>query len=229
MTRPSPSSETRPPTPNCGSPRPAAVANFTVASTPRDLRPPERGVEGRRSAVPALQHLARGGRERRREPTRGSVVIVTGGSSSGPSKPARARSARYSRSRSTRSALAAVRHRQGQQGQPQWRRRWWRRLAAVGRWLLDPRPARRPTTVGAAPRHRASAAVTTNRPSDNSAHPFELPARRTKERKRQTIMAKTTKRRPAPEKPVKTRKCVFCSKKGRRRLQGHRAAAHLHQ
>ena len=27
-------------------------------------------------------------------------------------------------------------------------------------------------------------------------------------------MAKTTKRRPAPEKPVKTRKCVFCSKKG---------------
>jgi small subunit ribosomal protein S18 len=29
-------------------------------------------------------------------------------------------------------------------------------------------------------------------------------------------MAKTTtKRRPAPEKPVKTRKCVFCSKKGK--------------
>ncbi len=28
-------------------------------------------------------------------------------------------------------------------------------------------------------------------------------------------MAKTNKRRPAPEKkPVKTRKCVFCSKKG---------------
>ena len=28
-------------------------------------------------------------------------------------------------------------------------------------------------------------------------------------------MAKSnTKRRPAPEKPVKTRKCVFCSKKG---------------
>ena len=26
-------------------------------------------------------------------------------------------------------------------------------------------------------------------------------------------MAKTTKRRPLPEKPVKTRKCVFCSKK----------------
>ena len=28
-------------------------------------------------------------------------------------------------------------------------------------------------------------------------------------------MAKATKRRPAPEKPVKTRKCVFCSKKGK--------------
>ena len=29
-------------------------------------------------------------------------------------------------------------------------------------------------------------------------------------------MAKTSsKRRPAPEKPVKTRKCVFCSKKGK--------------
>ena len=28
-------------------------------------------------------------------------------------------------------------------------------------------------------------------------------------------MAKSSnKRRPAPEKPVKTRKCVFCSKKG---------------
>ena len=27
-------------------------------------------------------------------------------------------------------------------------------------------------------------------------------------------MAKATKRRPAPEKPIKTRKCVFCSKKG---------------
>lgn len=26
-------------------------------------------------------------------------------------------------------------------------------------------------------------------------------------------MAKTTKRRPAPEKPVKTRKCAFCTKK----------------
>jgi small subunit ribosomal protein S18 len=28
-------------------------------------------------------------------------------------------------------------------------------------------------------------------------------------------MAKSNKRRPAPEKPVKTRKCVFCSKKGK--------------
>ena len=27
-------------------------------------------------------------------------------------------------------------------------------------------------------------------------------------------MAKSTKRRPAPEKPVKARKCVLCSKKG---------------
>ena len=43
-------------------------------------------------------------------------------------------------------------------------------------------------------------------------------------------MAKATKRRPAPEKPIKTRKCVFCSKKGQTdRLQGHGAAAHLHQ
>ena len=28
-------------------------------------------------------------------------------------------------------------------------------------------------------------------------------------------MAKSTKRRPVPEKPVKTRKCTFCSKKGK--------------
>jgi small subunit ribosomal protein S18 len=27
-------------------------------------------------------------------------------------------------------------------------------------------------------------------------------------------MAKATKRRPAPEKPIKTRKCAFCTKKG---------------
>ena len=27
-------------------------------------------------------------------------------------------------------------------------------------------------------------------------------------------MAKSTKRRPAPEKPVKTRKCMLCSKRG---------------
>lgn len=27
-------------------------------------------------------------------------------------------------------------------------------------------------------------------------------------------MAKSNKRRPAPEKPVKARKCVFCAKKG---------------
>jgi len=31
-------------------------------------------------------------------------------------------------------------------------------------------------------------------------------------------MAKTNKRRPAPEKPVKTRKCVFCSKKGKNQI-----------
>ena len=31
-------------------------------------------------------------------------------------------------------------------------------------------------------------------------------------------MAKTTKRRPAPEKPIKTRKCVFCSKKGKNQV-----------
>ena len=30
-------------------------------------------------------------------------------------------------------------------------------------------------------------------------------------------MAKSNKRRPAPEKPIKARKCVFCSKKGRSR------------
>jgi small subunit ribosomal protein S18 len=27
-------------------------------------------------------------------------------------------------------------------------------------------------------------------------------------------MPKSTKRRPAPEKPIKTRKCIFCSKRG---------------
>jgi small subunit ribosomal protein S18 len=27
-------------------------------------------------------------------------------------------------------------------------------------------------------------------------------------------MAKSSRRRPAPEKPVKTRKCMFCAKKG---------------
>ncbi len=43
-------------------------------------------------------------------------------------------------------------------------------------------------------------------------------------------MAKATKRRPAPEKPVKTRKCVFCSKKGQTiDYKDTAAAADLHQ
>ena len=44
----------------------AAVANFTVASTPRTFDRQSQRVEGRRGAVPALQRLAAGGRERRR-------------------------------------------------------------------------------------------------------------------------------------------------------------------
>ena len=83
----------------------AAVANFTVASTPAHLRPPDRRVEGRRGAVPAVQHLASGRGERRRvahprRPRHGAAA----GSSSGPSRPVRARSAPSSSSRSTRSA-----------------------------------------------------------------------------------------------------------------------------
>ena len=78
------------------------------------------------------------------------------------------------------------------------------------------------TTHGAAPRRPDRfPAATTNRPSD----PTPIASK-----KEIDDMAKATKRRPAPEKPVKTRKCVFCSKKGAdHRLQGHRAAAHLHQ
>jgi small subunit ribosomal protein S18 len=64
------------------------------------------------------------------------------------------------------------------------------------------------TTRGAAPRHRGrSAAATTSLPSD---FVKTFCTNRTKEKD----MAKSTKRRPAPEKPVKARKCVFCSKKG---------------
>ena len=44
----------------------AAVANFTVASTPAHVRPADQRVEGRRDAVPALLGLAPGGGERRR-------------------------------------------------------------------------------------------------------------------------------------------------------------------
>ena len=40
----------------------AAVANFTVASTPH-VRPPVERVEGRRDALHALLHLARRGRD----------------------------------------------------------------------------------------------------------------------------------------------------------------------
>ena len=36
----------------------AAVANFTVASTPRIFDRQSEGMEGRRRAVPAVQHLA---------------------------------------------------------------------------------------------------------------------------------------------------------------------------
>ncbi len=41
-------------------------------------------------------------------------------------------------------------------------------------------------------------------------------------------MAKSnTKRRPAPEKPVKTRKCVFCSKKGKNQIIDYKDTALL--
>ena len=46
----------------------AAVANFTVASTPRTFDRQTERVERRRGAVPALQHLAR--RPRRTSPRR---------------------------------------------------------------------------------------------------------------------------------------------------------------
>ncbi|MCW2513200.1 MAG: ribosomal protein, partial [Mycobacterium sp.] len=40
-------------------------------------------------------------------------------------------------------------------------------------------------------------------------------------------MAKSssTKRRPAPEKPVKTRKCSFCSKKGKNQIIDYKDTA----
>jgi len=67
--------------------------------------------------------------------------------------------------------------------------------------------ARQARTRGAVPRRRVrSPAATTSLPSNNFS---------TTERERQKLkMAKSTKRRPAPEKPIKARKCVFCSKKG---------------
>jgi len=40
-------------------------------------------------------------------------------------------------------------------------------------------------------------------------------------------MAKATKRRPAPEKPIKTRKCVFCSKKGKGQIIDYKDTALL--
>ena len=41
-------------------------------------------------------------------------------------------------------------------------------------------------------------------------------------------MAKaSTKRRPAPEKPIKTRKCIFCSKKGKNQIIDYKDTALL--
>jgi len=65
-------------------------------------------------------------------------------------------------------------------------------------------------------RRAPSAAVTTNPPSDQ--HPSDPPARHRRDISTKEIpdMAKSSpKRRPAPDKPIKARKCVFCSKKGR--------------
>jgi len=49
----------------------AAVANFTVASTPRIFDRQGERVQGQRHAVHALLDLAGGGRERRRVPHQG--------------------------------------------------------------------------------------------------------------------------------------------------------------
>ena len=94
----------------------------------------------------------------------------------------------------------------------------------------DPRPARRPTTRGAAPRHRApSAAVTTNRPSDNSAHPFAL--RRDAPKNERDKQSWPRPRNGALPRRSRSRPASACSAPRRAgdRLQGHRAAAHLHQ
>ena len=84
----------------------AAVANFTVASTPRTFdRQTNEWKDGealflncsvwRQAAENAAESL-----------TRGMRVIVSGGSRPAPTRPARARSARSSRSTSRRSGRA---------------------------------------------------------------------------------------------------------------------------
>ena len=71
-------------------------------------------------------------------------------------------------------------------------------------------------------RHRDRSRAATTSPSENPLIPesFSRPSHRAahqNERDRQMAKSSSTKRRPAPEKPIKTRKCVFCSKKGKGR------------
>ncbi|CAA9386291.1 MAG: Single-stranded DNA-binding protein, partial [uncultured Pseudonocardia sp.] len=126
------------------------------------LRPPVRRVEGRRRAVHALQRVAPGGGERRRDPHPRHARDGVGAAAPAQLRDPRGREAHRRGAGGRRGRpLAQVRHRQGQQGQPRQRRRWLRRRRRGRRspWrrqrrLRWGRRLRRPVELGSAGRQR---------------------------------------------------------------------------
>lgn len=121
----------------------AAVANFTVASTPASSTDRAQ-VERRRGAVPAVQYLARSRGERGRKPYSWFPCHRDRPTQAALLRDPRGREAHRGRGRGRRNRpVAAVRDRQGQQGLAWWRwrrrfRRWWRRGSRSSEPADDP-------------------------------------------------------------------------------------------
>ena len=131
----------------------AAVANFTVASTPRIVRPADQRVERRRHAVPALLGLAAGGRERRRV-----AAARHAGDRAGPAQAALLRDPRGREAHGLRD-----------------RRRRGRRRAASTRPPRSPRPPAQAAAT-ASPAVRRRCAVQRRRQRPLGARPAPRPA-----------------------------------------------------
>lgn len=185
----------------------AAVANFTVASTPR-IYDRQSGEWKDGEALFLRCNIWREAAENVAESlTRGSRVIVTGRlkQRSFETREGEKRTVVEVEVDEIGPRCAMPRPRSTRPAQRRWRRRlrrWWRRWIPPAGGARDQRTGRRP--VG----QRAGIGLVRRRRRRTAVLRTSAVEKGKKDRHGQV-----NKRRPAPEKPVKARKCVFCAKK----------------